>query len=60
MKIIFREQPANLSLELLYADNSILMAETEEGLREKNVQWKSGFEVKGLKMNTRKRSNIRF
>ena len=30
------------------------MAETEESLRDKTVQWKSGLEAKGLKMNTGK------
>jgi len=30
----------------------ILMAESEESLRDKIVKWKSGLEAKGLKMNT--------
>ena len=30
------------------------MAESEESLRNKIVKWKSGLEVKGLKMNTGK------
>ena len=30
------------------------MAESEESLRDKIVQWKSGLEAKGLKMNTGK------
>jgi len=43
-----------LPLELLYADDLILMAESEESLREKIVKRKSGLEAKGLKMNTGK------
>jgi len=31
-----------------------LMAQSEESLRDKIVQWKSGLEAKGLKMNTGK------
>jgi len=36
------------------ADELILMAENEESLCEKAVQWKSRLEAKGLKMNTGK------
>jgi len=43
-----------LPLELLYADDLILMAESEESLCDKIVKWKSGLEAKGLKMNTEK------
>ena len=45
---------AGLPLELLYADDLILMAESEESLHDKIVKWKSGLEAKGLKMNTGK------
>jgi len=41
-------------VELLYAYELILMAESEESLRDKIVKWKSGLEAKGLKMNTGK------
>ena len=34
--------------ELLYADDLILMAESEESLRDKLVKRKSGLEAKGL------------
>jgi len=54
MKMISRELRAGLPLELLYADDLILMAESEESLHVKTVKWKSGFEAKGLKMNTGK------
>ena len=43
-----------MPLELLYADDLILIAESEESLRVKIIQWKSGLEAKGLKMNTGK------
>jgi len=35
-----------LPLELLYADDLILMAESEESLHDKIVKWKSGLEAK--------------
>ena len=54
MEMISRELRAGLPLELLYADDLILMAENEESLRDKIVKWKSGLEAKGLKMNTGK------
>ena len=43
-----------MPLELLYADDLIVMAESEESLRGKIVKWKSGLEAKGMKMNTGK------
>jgi len=52
MEMISKELRAGLPLELLYADD--LMAESEESLHDKIVQWKSGLEAKGLKMNTGK------
>ena len=54
MELISRELRAGLPLELLYADDLMLMAESEESLRDKIVKWKSGLEAKGLKMNTGK------
>jgi len=54
MEMISRELRAGLPLELLYADDLILLAESEESLRDKIVKWKSGLEAKGLKMNTGK------
>ena len=52
MEMISREIRAGLRLELLYADDLILMAESEESLCDKIVKGKSGLEAKGLKMNT--------
>jgi len=54
MEMISRELQAGLPLELLYADDLILMAESEESLCDKIVKWKSGLEAKGLKINTGK------
>ena len=51
-EMISRELRAGLPLELLYADDLILMAESEESLRDKIVKWNSGLEAKGLTMNT--------
>ena len=41
-------------MEILYANDLILMAQREESLRDRIVKWKSGLEAKGLKMNTEK------
>ena len=54
MDMISRELRAGLPLELLYADDLILMAESEESLCDKIVKWKSGLEAKGLKIYTGK------
>ena len=54
MEMISRELRAGLPLELLYADDLILMADSEESLRDKILKWKSRLEAKGLKMNTGK------
>ena len=40
-----------LMSEMLYADDSVLMSETIEGLRETFWKWKEAFEGKGLKVN---------
>ena len=36
-------------MELLYADDLVLVAATEELLMEKLCKWKRGMELKGLK-----------
>ena len=43
-----------MPVELLYADDLILMADSEESLRDKIVKSKSRLEAKGLKINTGK------
>ena len=54
MEMISRELRVGLPLELLCADDLILMAECEESLCDKIVKWKSGLGPKDLKMNTGK------
>ena len=54
MEMISRELWVGLPLELLYEDDLILMAESEESLRDKIVKWKSVLEAKGFKLNTGK------
>jgi len=54
MEMISRELRTGLPLELLYADDLILTAKSDESLRDKIVKWKSALEAKGLKMNTGK------
>ena len=60
MEMISSELQAGLPLELLYADDMILMAENEESLHDKIVKWKSGLEAKGLKMNTGNLTKVMF
>ena len=54
MEKIYGELRAGLPLELLNADDLILITEREESLCDKIVKWKSGLEAKALKMNTGK------
>ena len=48
-----------LPMELLYADDLVLMAETEELLVEKIKKWKVGLEEKGLRVNMGKTKVMR-
>ena len=43
-----------MPLELLYADDLILMAESEESLHAKSAQWNAGLDARGLKITTGK------
>jgi len=43
-----------LPCELFYADDLVLMAESEADLLNKIKRWKAGLEEKGLKVNTNK------
>ena len=54
LKALSREFREGLSMELLYADDIVLMAESEELLMEKMRKWKNGMEAKGLRMNAGK------
>ena len=56
--MISRELRAGLPLELLYADDLILMAESEKCLRDKIVKWKSGLKAKGLKKYRKNEGNV--
>ena len=46
-------------MELLYADDLVLVAETEELLMEKLRKWKKGMELKGLRVNIGKTKVMR-
>ena len=43
-----------LPWELLYADDLVIIAESEESLMEKTRKWKEELEMKGLKVNVGK------
>ena len=51
-----RENREGLPMELLYADELVVVAETEELLLEKITKWKNGMKIKGLRVNAGKRS----
>ena len=51
MEALSRTFRDGLPLELLYADDLVLLANTEELLVEKIVRWKAGLEAKGLRVN---------
>merc|ERR1711974_272935 len=51
MQAVTRHVSAGLPWELLYADDLVVMAETEEELRVKLVSWKGEMEKKGLRVN---------
>lgn len=54
MEVVSREVRGGLPWELLYADDLVLMARSEEELKRKVQKWKSGMETKGLKVNVAK------
>jgi len=51
LEALSRQFKVGLPWELLYADDLVLMAETEEELLKKIKRWKQGLEEKGLKVN---------
>ena len=59
LKAMSREFREGLPMELLYADDLVLVAETEELLMEKLRKWKRGMELKGLRVNIRKTKVMR-
>ena len=54
LEALFREFREGLLMELLYADDLVLIAESEELLMEKLRKWKNGMEAKGLRVNAGK------
>ena len=59
LEALSREFRAGLPMELLYADDLVLVAETLELLKEKIAKWKSGMEGKGLRVNIGKTKVMR-
>ena len=51
MEALSRTFRGGLPLELLYADDLVLLAETVELLKEKILRWKLGLEEKGMRVN---------
>ena len=54
LEALSREFSEGLPMELLYADDLVLIAETKELLLEKVRKWKEGMEKKGLRVNAGK------
>ena len=59
LEALSREFREGLPMELLYADDLVLVAETEELLMEKLRKWKRGMELKGLRVNIGKTKVMR-
>jgi len=59
LEALSRKFRGGLPLELLYADDLVLMAETEELLMEKLMLWKENMEAKGLRVNIGKTKVMR-
>ena len=51
MQAVTKHVSTGLPWELLYADDLVVMAETEEELRVKLISWKGEMEKKGLRVN---------
>ena len=54
MQAVSREDAQGLPWELLYADDLVVMAHTEEELKHRLLTWKKCLENKGLKVNMEK------
>jgi hypothetical protein len=59
LEALSRKFRGGLPMELLYADDLVLMAESEELLVEKVRRWKVGMEERGLKVNMGKTKVMR-
>ena len=51
MDVVCSEVKHGLLMEILYADDLVIMAESMEELRTRFNQWKSALEKKGMKVN---------
>ena len=51
LEALSREFRTGCPWELLYADDLVIVAKTIEERREKLEAWKTGMEVKGLRVN---------
>ena len=54
LKALSREFCTGAPWELLYADDQVIIDETEDELRMKLIKWKTNLEAKGLRVNMRK------
>ena len=59
LEALSREFRTGTPWELLYADDLVIIAETEEELRSKLSKWKQAMEAKGLRVNVGK-TNVMF
>ena len=55
MDVISREIRGGLPWEILFADDQVLIAESEEELKQKLRNWEDALKAKGLKVNVNKR-----
>ena len=51
MQAITKHLATGLPCELLYPDDLVVVAENEDELRRKMINWKEAIELKGLKVN---------
>src|SRR5664279_3429253 len=51
LEALSREFREGLPMELLYADDLVLLADSMEELMEKFMRWRAGMEGKGLRVN---------
>jgi len=54
LEALSRKFRGGMVWELLYADDLVLMAETEDLFKKKIMKWKAGMEEKGLRVNMSK------
>merc|ERR1711893_309168 len=54
MDAVTRTTREGLPWEILYADDLVLMADSEDKLKTKIANWRSSLSVKGIKVNTGK------